>query len=192
MAKKNPLQAELPIQPPVEEPIINSPYYEPKYFWNYIDGKAHQTDGRRKASYFWTTKKTGSAQQEMFSMDQGADDLPLVNALREDLKKWRKSNYQNATPVTKELLRHWSAKDRKRRLFFCQLEAVETVIYLIEIVASNRRTQWKPIVTHDEYQKLIQGERPDLAAAAGTEEFFPSLGDQPVNLVVVVFATTTA
>ncbi len=181
MSKNNPLQDELPMQPPVEEPIINSPYYEPKAYWNYIDGKANKTSGRRKASYFWSTKKTGSAQQEMFSMDQGADDLPLVNALREDLRKWRASNYQNATPVTRELLRHWQAKDRKRRLFFCQLEAVETVIYLIEIVASNRRTQWKPLVTHDEYLKLIRGQRPDLAAAAGTSDFFPTLSDQPVN-----------
>jgi type III restriction enzyme len=173
---------DMPVQPPVDQPILNSPYYEPKEFWQYVGGKADKAPGRRIASYHWTTQKTGSAQQEMFASDQGADDLPLVNALREDLTKWRKSNYQNATPVTKELLRHWSDKDRKRRLFFCQLEAVETVIYLAEIVASNRRTQFKARVTHEEYQKLIGGQKPVLAdQLAEDAEFYPSLADQPAD-----------
>ena len=170
---------DIPVQPPVDQPILNSPYYEPKEFWQYVGGKAHKAPGRRIASYHWTTQRTGSAQAEMFSSDQGADDLPLVNALREDLKKWRQSNYQNATPVTKELLRHWSDKGRKRRLFFCQIEAVETVIYLAEIVASNRRTQFKAKVTHEEYQKLTRGIRPDIAEQTVNEDFFPTLADQP-------------
>ena len=172
---------DIPVQPPVDQPILNSPYYEPKEFWQYVGGKAHKAPGRRIASYHWTTQRTGSAQAEMFSTDQGADDLPLVNALREDLRKWRQSNYQNATPVTKELLRFWSDKNRMRRLFFCQIEAAETVIYLAEIVASNRRTQFKAKVTHEEYQKLIQGVRPELASTMVNEDFYPTLADQPAD-----------
>ena len=43
----------------------------------------------------------------------------------------------------KKLLRHWWRADREtRRLFFCQLEAVETIIYLQEILALGKRPRW--------------------------------------------------
>ena len=35
-------------------------------------------------------------------------------------------------PITRDLLAHWRAEDRERRLFFCQIEAAETAIYLTE------------------------------------------------------------
>lgn len=122
----DPVQNELPMQPPVEEPILNSPYHEPNLHWTYSkDGKANKIPGRRAASYFWTTQKTGSDQAllEGVASDFGSDDLPLVNALHQDVGKWRDSNYQNATQITRQLLRHWHSKERSSRLFFCQLEA---------------------------------------------------------------------
>ncbi len=175
---------DLPIQAPVEEPIINSPYAEPTQYWSYgKDGKASKIPGRRPASYFWTTKKTGSEQGTLEGIvtDFGADDLPLVNALRHDVAKWRDSNYQNATQVTRQLLRHWHAKDRSRRLFFCQLEAAETIIYIHEILASGRRTQWKQRVTKEDYDLMVRGERPAIADTMGTEDYFPTLADQPLR-----------
>jgi type III restriction enzyme len=181
-----PVQTDLPIQAPVEEPILNSPYCEPTHHWAYSKGgKAIKEPGRRRASYFWTTQKTGSLQQtfdaEGFDTDHGSDDLPLVNALRYDVGKWRDAGYENATQVTKQLLRHWSAKDRSRRLFFCQLEAAETIIYLNEILASGRRTKWKQRLTTEDFLKMSRGERPEIAAAMGTEDYFPTLSDQPSN-----------
>jgi hypothetical protein len=132
----DPVQTELPVTPAVEQPILNSPYYEPEEHWGY--GKASRMPGRRPATYFWTTQRTGSEQLQMegITSDYGAEDMPIVNALREDVKKWRNSNYENATQITRQLLRHWHSKDRTRRLFFCQLEAAETMIYLNEILAS--------------------------------------------------------
>lgn len=180
----DPVQPELPIQPPVEQPIINSPYYEPDQHWSYSkQGKANRIPGRRRASYFWTTQKTGSAQGllEGIDSDHGSDDLPLVNALRHDVGKWRECGYENATQITKQLLRHWSSKDRQRRLFFCQLEAAETIIYLNEILASGRRTRWKPHVSKEDFDLMLRGERPSLAEGMGTEDYFPTLADQPSN-----------
>lgn len=178
-------QQDLPIQAPVEQPILNSPFYEPKWHWQYgKDGKANKTEGRRRASYFWTTQKTGSLQEEFegIGSDFGADDLPLVNALRSDVAKWRNANYENATQITKQLLRHWYLKDRRRRLFFCQLEAVETIIYINEILASGRRTRWKkPAVTKGDFEAMRRGEKPDLAAHMGTEDYFPTLVDIPTR-----------
>ena len=72
-----------------------------------------------------TTQRTDSAQLQMFREEEW-DDLPLVNALRADVERWRDANYRNATPVTRELLRHWARDDLLRRLFFCQREVVET------------------------------------------------------------------
>ncbi len=66
-------------------------------------------------------------------LDEGRRDLALVNKLRSDVKRWRQSNWEGATNVTKDLLRHWWRKDRGRRFFFCQLEAAETMLFLNEI-----------------------------------------------------------
>ena len=181
-ANPDPVQKELPIQAPVEEPIINSPYYEPEHFWSYTkEGKANKLDGRRRASYFWTTQKTGSEQTQFegIGQDYGSDDLPLINDLREDVAKWRKAKYENATQVTKQLLDYWSRKDRARRLFFCQLEAVETIIYLQEILASGRRTRWKPKVSKEDFDLMCRGERPGFAEDMGTEDYFPTFADKP-------------
>ena len=126
-------QAEIPIQP-VDKPIICKPYDEPNDHWVYDreTGEASRAGMRRPASYWYKTERTGSAQRELFAEEE-RDDLPLVNLLRDDVRRWREADYRGATTVTQELLRHWARTDRPRRLFFCQREAVETIIYLAEL-----------------------------------------------------------
>ena len=86
---------------------------------------------RRPASYWFKTERTGSAQLKLtIGAEEESDDLPLVNLLRDDVRQWRKYEYQERHEVTSELLAYWWRTDRARRLFFCQREAVETVIYL--------------------------------------------------------------
>jgi type III restriction enzyme len=92
--------------------------------------------------------------------EEERDDLPLVNLLREDVKRWRKNEYRNATPVTRQLLAHWARSDRIRRLFFCQLEAVETVIYINEILAGGKNPGFTPKVSHADYKALAAGDKP--------------------------------
>lgn len=67
-----------------------------------------------------------------------------MNALRDDVRAWRKSGWENTSEVTKMLLRHWSREDRPRQLFFCQIEAVETIIYLNEVLEFQRKQQARP------------------------------------------------
>jgi type III restriction enzyme len=45
---------------------------------------------------------------------------------------WRDQGYPGITPVTRSLLEYWTRPDRERRLFFCQVEALETLIFLTE------------------------------------------------------------
>jgi len=85
--------------------------------------------------------------------------LPLVNRLRADVKRWRELEYEGATPVTKQLLRYWARAHRPRRLFFCQREAVETIIYLNEILGSGRRPRWKPALSVEDFEALCAGQK---------------------------------
>ena len=99
---------QLPIQP-VEKPILCNPYREPAEHWVYDTetGTAHRAQGRRPASYWYKTRRVATQQLALkgFAEEERAD-LPLVNALRQDIKRWREGGYEGATQVTKELLRY--------------------------------------------------------------------------------------
>ncbi|MBL4844234.1 MAG: hypothetical protein JKY65_01800 [Planctomycetes bacterium] len=92
----------------VANPVVNSPYEQPKRHWVYQvgEGEPYLMDGRRSASYFYKTKKTGTTQDGLFR-DEQSDELPLVNRLRHDVERWRGSNYRGATPATRDLLIYW-------------------------------------------------------------------------------------
>ena len=148
-------QLEIPIQP-VENPILCNPYEEPDAHWVYDTdtGEAIRQPGRRDAGYWYKTQRTGSQQLRLFQEEE-RDDLPLVNALRNDVRRWRASNYRNATVVTRELLRHWVRADKERRLFFCQREAVETIIYIAEILQGYKNPGFNPQFTEADLAKLV-------------------------------------
>lgn len=164
----------------VADPILSSPYVEPAEHWLYESGIPRKTPGRRSAGYYYKTDRTGSAQTAMFA-EENRDDLPLVNALRADVGRWRKSEYRGASEVTKDLLRHWNDPKRERRLFFCQLEAVETLIYLLELRIPGRssRTGFKDFeLTDADLKRLLAGEAPRELGALTTAAC-PTLSDQP-------------
>lgn len=173
------VQQQLPIQP-VNKPIICSPYDEPQEHWYYdkATGEATRVPERRLASYWYKIQRTGGVTQGQLFAEEESDPLPLVNALREDVRKWRNAKYEGATQVTKTLLNHWSQEDRPRRLFFCQREAVEIVIYLNEILASGKRPRWKPELSIDDYHRLVRGEKPELIGETRLK-VYPSLVDVP-------------
>ena len=117
--------------------IVNSPYEEPSSFWSY-DRKIRMFErkmGRRPAGYIRATP--GSVAFD----DPGVFvELPLVNRIRPRIRAWRDAGYPGVTGITKRLLEHWQDPDerRDRRFFFCQLEAIETLIWLAEADPSER------------------------------------------------------
>ena len=156
-------QLDIPIQP-VERPILCNPYEAPDAHWVYNTetGEAIQQPGRRDAGYWYKTQRTGSQQLRLFQEEE-RDDLPLVNALRDDVRRWRESNYRNATEVTRELLRHWGREDKERRLFFCQREAVETIIYIAEIRRACKEVRPRPQFSDANLDELIDSPNaPDI------------------------------
>lgn len=172
----------VPIQP-VKEPILCSPYEEPDRHWLYDTKTGLPTEmaSRREAGYWFRSERTGTAQLEMFAEEE-RDDLPLVNALRDDVRRWREAGWRNASVTTKKLLKHWQRQDRPRRLFFCQLEAVETVIYLQEILAANRRLPWRMKLARSEFEKLRQGLNPHPEDWIAKVAQHPKLVDAPLEV----------
>ncbi len=177
----DPAQESLPIQP-VDKPILCSPYTEPDKHWLYdrSTGIPARTPGRRPASYWFRSERTGTAQQQLPGMTQEeSDDLPLVNALRDDVRRWRDSGWAGASETTKTLLRHWWREDRSRRLFFCQIEAAETIIYLREMLAVGRKPRFAPKLTLEDHAALMAGHNPRPLEWVAKVAQHPKLADQP-------------
>ena len=169
---------------PVEDPILCSPYVEPDKHWLYDTktGRPSKIPTRREASYWFKTERTGTAQRTLLLAEEERDDLPLVNALREDVRRWRKAGWRNASETTRKLLRHWWRKERSRRLFFCQLEAVETIVYLQEILAAGKKLRQRPELALHDFELLRAGRNPRPGEWVTTVAQHPKLADFPNEL----------
>ena len=174
-------EAPIPVQP-VEDPILCSPYEKPDAHWLYDTrtGVPSKAPGRRPASYWYKSERTGSAQLDLLAEEE-RDDLPLVNALRADVERWRDSGWRGASETTKRLLRHWRRADRPRRLFFCQLEAVETVVYLREMLTRGRTPRRKPALALAEFEALGRGVNPRPESWVAKVAQHPRLVDAPAR-----------
>ena len=118
----------------VPEPILNSPFEETgEYWWIMEHEPPERRSGRRPAMYFY--RRPG---QESSSDQQGvgtAIGLKLVNRIRDKLAEWRPLALRGEGGVsrtTMELMRYWRREGRRNGLFFAQLEAAETIIFLTE------------------------------------------------------------
>lgn len=67
---------------------------------------------------------------------------PLVERIRAEVDAWRDGGYPGATPTTRRLVEHWFLDEHETepgvpfRWYFAQREAVETLIYLHEVVGA--------------------------------------------------------
>lgn len=119
----------------IDKLIINSPFEEPKNYWGYENKTYTLRDGRRPAGYI-----VAPIESQTHDAPGHFVEIPLVNAIRPRIKKWREDGYPGVTGITKRLLEYWNnPEDRKdRRFFFCQLEAIETIIWLNEAPESEK------------------------------------------------------
>jgi type III restriction enzyme len=118
--------------------IINSPYQCPDRYWEQDrDGKVSKViSGRRPAAYEeYDTRNNTKRVQE----------LETVNLIRTRLEEWRNEGYPGITGVTRSLLDHWHNQGewdtdgltwiggpRSYPFYFCQIEAVESLIWWLE------------------------------------------------------------
>jgi type III restriction enzyme len=123
----------------IDQLIINSPYEEPSRYWSYDRETRTFTlkdGGRRPAGYVRATPNA-----------QAFDDpgvfvpLELANLIRPRVRAWREAGYPGATGITKRLLEHRQDPEERKdqRFFFCQLEGIETLMWLTEAPPADRQ-----------------------------------------------------
>jgi type III restriction enzyme len=122
----------------IPNPILNSPFDEPtRHFFFDEDGITDKpVESRRLSSYFVPVPQPKKKGKQLVLDSQWTQDRikesKFVNDVRNAVAKWRFGGYEGVTGVTRQLLEHWCNPDRERRLYFCQIEALETAIYLTE------------------------------------------------------------
>jgi len=140
------------------KPILNFPYEYPARHWE-LDDKGQPTqklvEQRRRAEFITPIpkpkkRKGAEKQSQLFefeeldaisSSDQRYDPTPIINELRTSVGQWRKLPNPSdwlVTPETARLLQHWRHHPFNGvRPFFCQVETVETAIWLTEVAPNS-------------------------------------------------------
>ena len=140
-------------EPFFEQPVLNSPYECPSRHWE-LDEAGQPTrkviEGRRPVRFFTPIpkpkKRRGSAAEQaalvfdegkgLSTAEQQYEHTAIIDEVRRQVERWRSlpsPEQWQVTPETARLLRHWRGhRFSGVRPFFCQIEAVETVIWLTE------------------------------------------------------------
>ena len=133
-----------------ERPILNSPYAYPGRHWEFDESgqpTSQIIDRRRRVSFITPIPKPKKRGQREIVFDEAAaaletgsqqyDLMAVINDLRRRVDAWRAipdPGKWRVTPETARLLQHWRGhRFGDIRPFFCQVEAVETVIWLTEV-----------------------------------------------------------
>lgn len=141
-----------------DHPILNSPYERPARHWE-LDESGQPTqqvlNARRRAEFITPIpkpkKQKKMPKQEGFIFDEGEglstkaqqyDPTSIINEVRNHVDAWRalpNPNQWQVTPETARLLQHWRHHGFNGvRPFFCQVEAVETAIWLTEVAPNTK------------------------------------------------------
>ncbi len=140
-----------------EKPILNSPYEIPTQHWE-LDKSGQPTNqltkSRRPAEFISPIPKPRKrkfnqgellAEQDISNNSQTYATSLFINSVREKVSEWRKivnPEKWQVSPETARLLQHWRHYDfHGVRPFFCQLEAVETAIWLAEVAPLSKQGQ---------------------------------------------------
>lgn len=194
-----------------DQPILNSPYEYPARHWE-LDKTGQPTqqilEHRRRADFITPIpkpKKQGGKKSQtvvqpqllstevegLSSGSQKYDPTAIINAVREQVDRWRMlSNPKDwgVTPETERLLKHWRHhKFSGIRPFFCQVEAVETLIWLTE-VAPNAGKKGKDFLDH--LARANQDANPELMRLA--LKLATGAGKTTVMAMVIAWQTVNA
>lgn len=189
-----------------EKPILNSPYDSPMCHWE-LDSEGQPTqkiiESRRNTDFITpipkARKQKGGTRQQELIMDEGeglsSEDQQYtasnINRLREHVNKWRQipdPNDWKVTPETVRLLQHWRHHYFNGiRPFFCQVEAIETLIWLTE-VAPKSGNVGKGFLEHLESASL--GANPELLRIA--LKLATGAGKTTVMAMIIAWQTINA
>ena len=123
---------------PAIDPVLCSPYHRPDQHWSLDDtGRAERgrppVGGRRPPIRISVPEDQKSGQQQTLHLEDRKVNQ-AVEKVREEVDRWRNEGYAGVTATTRRLLHHWTdPQAMKHRLFFAQVEAAETLIWLREV-----------------------------------------------------------
>ena len=114
----------------VKSPIINSPYEEPHFHWHIPEHEeAEKVAGRRLPLYRYT-RPGQDEKKHGYTLE-----LKIVSRIRREMKEWlplARQGEGGVSAITAELINYWRREGREHPLFFAQVEAAETIIFLTE------------------------------------------------------------
>ncbi|MGH9439327.1 MAG: DEAD/DEAH box helicase family protein, partial [Terriglobia bacterium] len=123
----------------IENPVINSPFDEPKRHFKFTDeGITNEMiQARRTSSYFIPIAKPKKRGKQLLLDTEWTQDRieenRFINEVRRRVETWRRGGRVGVTKTTSRLLEYWTSPEREKKLFFCQIEAAETAIYIAEV-----------------------------------------------------------
>ena len=166
-----------------DAPVLNSPYDYPQRHWELDEARQPTNqiiDNRRPASYITPVpqprKQRGQTRQQAMVLDEGQglsteeqqyDPTSTINVVRREVALWRAlpEARWGVTPETARLLKHWRHHEFSDiRPFFCQVEAVETAIWLTEVAPNSGRREVREIL--ERLDAANEQSNPDLARLA--------------------------
>lgn len=116
--------------------IVNTPFEAPRWHWIDHQGGLKLAEGRRGAGYEIFDTRNNTRRTER---------LDLVARIRDRVDEWRVADYPGVTTVTRSLLQHWhDPSARQYPFYFCQLEAIETLIWWVEAPADFKQGIYIP------------------------------------------------
>ena len=134
----------------LKNPILNGPYVEPTEHW-VLDSRGQPTGkkapGRRNPGYVVPVarpRRSGAQTEFDLDTDNTQTQNTLVKLVRPEVDRWRTlpPSKWGVTPETEHLLRWWrDAEMREFPFFFCQIEAIETIIWLTEVAPRSFREE---------------------------------------------------
>ncbi|MDP2158197.1 MAG: DEAD/DEAH box helicase family protein, partial [Nitrospirota bacterium] len=123
----------------IDNPILNSPFKEPRRHFRFSEeGITNDiVEDRRTSSYFVPIAKPKKKGKQLVLSTEWTEDRieenRFINDVRRAVDKWRKGGSGGITKTTARLLEYWRDTEREKKLFFCQIEALETAIYIGEV-----------------------------------------------------------
>ena len=135
---------------PLTDPILSTPWDPPTEHW-VLDPHTNQAtndpgDGRRPSAGRTLMPRPRKTAVQPELGDVATEPFDRINRLRECVEAWRDSGYPGATARTRQLLEFWKSDQHWFRPFFCQREAVETAIWLVEAGEVDDPIAWRGIV----------------------------------------------
>ena len=192
-----------------EQPVLNSPYERPSRHWE-LDETGQPTqqvvEHRRPAEFVTPIpqpkRRKGAAQQAALVFDEAAQKLEaagqqydltaIINGVRQQVDRWRElpnpSQWQ-VTPETARLLQHWRHhRFSGIRPFFCQVEAVETAIWLTEVAPNTR--SGRDFLDH--LEAANNNANPDLSLPRLALKLATGTGKTTVMAMLIAWQTVNA